>query len=598
MKKLWYKFNRFVNQNIGRKVTFLMAPIICVIMAVTIMLVNHMYTQRFIDNIEEGSQYMTDTFKMNMDFCTTDVKSLLNTLSLNDNVITLVTMDEEAIDYGKLLNSEREMKKLLGSMTSVKSYVQDVFVVGENGYQYNYLGYSRGNIMETEWFRQGVDKESKGFQYILPHGADYYETGKSPSSQVISIVLPIKYNGKEVVGYAVCDIRMDKAAVLSDGMNENTNMRAYLVNETTKEYYDFQTKEKQSGGDEPFINAIGDRKSDFLIADHDFIVYSRMESSDWYIAVVHMYKDIIASAVTAQRIGFVMLLISCCLIVVVAHIISGFVKRPINDIISRIQQVEQQNFQPVEVTHTQNQPGEIVLIRNRFEEMIDQINELVHKVYLDEIYQKNMEYENLVNQVNPHFIYNVLQLIQSKAVLSENYEIDDIVVALSRLMRYTMSNRNKIVTIKEECSYIESFLDLYEQRYSHKFSYKINIDKELELHPILKFALQPVAENCIKHGFKNLKREGHVVIDVYRDKDSVYFVVEDDGNGIAADRLEEIYHHISNTDDGQLDSIGLRNTYQRLKLTYADKAGMKIESVEHQYTRVCCWIPYEEGQNV
>ena len=76
------------------------------------------------------------------------------------------------------------------------------------------------------------------------------------------------------------------------------------------------------------------------------------------------------------------------------------------------------DFRNVESDY-KNQPGEIVLIRKRFEEMVQQIDELVNKVYLDEIYRKEMEYEQLVNQINPHFLYNVLQLIQSKAVLSE-----------------------------------------------------------------------------------------------------------------------------------------------------------------------------------
>ncbi len=277
-----------------------------------------------------------------------------------------------------------------------------------------------------------------------------------------------------------------------------------------------------------------------------------------------------------------------------SRVIAGSVKRPIDEIICRIQQVEQENFEPVEVTGVTGQPGELVLIRGRFEEMIRRINELVHKVYLGEIYRKNMEYENLVNQVNPHFIFNVLQLIQAKAVLSENYEIEEIVVSLSRMMRYTMSNKDKIVTLKEECSHVESYLELYKQRYSHKFSYEIHLEKELELHPILKFVIQPLAENCMKHGFKKLKREGRVVIDVSRLEEQIRIRVEDDGNGIEAGRLEELRNYISDTEDRQFSSIGLKNTFQRLKLTYGDKAEMKIESVENQYTKVCITVPREE----
>lgn len=190
----------------------------------------------------------------------------------------------------------------------------------------------------------------------------------------------------------------------------------------------------------------------------------------------HDEREIAGYRDALDEIGIIMLMISCGLIIIVSYIIADFIKRPLNELAARMQQVGQQNFETVPIKHKQSQPGEIVVIRNRFEEMTEQIDELVNKVYMDEIYQKNMEYENLVNQINPHFIYNVLQLIQSKAVLSENYEIDDIVVSLSRMMRYTMSNNSKMVTIKEETDYVRNYLDLYQKRYSRKFVYEINIE--------------------------------------------------------------------------------------------------------------------------
>lgn len=595
MKKYITGFNQYINENIGRKLTFLMVPVLCIVMTITILLTSWTYTRRLVKNIEEGSQYITETFKLNMDFCTSDVKSLLNTLSMDENVIRLVTMEEDTLDYGEFLSCQRGLKRHFGSMTSMKSYIQDVFVLGNNGYQYNYLQNIRGRLLETDWFRECVDKEKKGFQYILPHDVDYYERGKTPASQAISVVLPIR-SGNETVGYTLCDIRMNKAAVLPESIHsKGANMNAYLVNGSTKDYYDFRTKQNYTEGTAEFIRYIGNKKSDCLRADDHFIIYSKMESSDWYIAAVYLYKDIIASAVSAQRIGFIMLLLGCGAVVVLARVIAGSVKRPIDEIICRIQQVEQENFEPVEMTGVAGQPGEIVLIRSRFEEMIRRINELVNKVYLDEIYRKNMEYENLVNQVNPHFIFNVLQLIQAKAVLSENYEIEEIIVSLSRMMRYTMSNKDKIVTLKEECSHIESYLELYRLRYSHKFSYEIHLEQELELHPILKFVIQPVVENCMKHGFKKLKREGHVAIDVSGRADHICIQVEDDGNGIEAGRLAELRKYIADTGDRQFSSIGLKNTFQRLKLTYGEAAEMKIESVENQYTKVSITVPREEN---
>ncbi len=109
--------------------------------------------------------------------------------------------------------------------------------------------------------------------------------------------------------------------------------------------------------------------------------------------------------------------------------------------------------------------------------------------------------------------------------------------------------------------------------------------------PILKFIMQPIAENCIKHGFKGLKREGHVKIQVYREEDKICFVTEDNGKGMEAGKLKELQKYMENADDRTFHSIGLKNTCQRLRLVYGEEAGIVLESVVDEYTRVCCYIP-------
>lgn len=597
MKKFWERAQIYINQNIGRKLLFMLIPTLCIVMSVTIILVNKIYMERFVSTIEEDTQYITDTFQINMDFCMEDVKSSLNHLSMNENVRYLATMDLQHMDYPKLLKCEREVKKEFGDIASSKNFIQDIIMIGNNGYQYNYMPSLKTELTEYDWYKEEIVGTKRGFRYILPHATDYYQKGRGPSGKAITIGIPI-YGEQSQEGYLMCDIALEKSAVLPEGGKKGRSMKAFLVDGKTKNYYDFQKGEKVYNKQAEFLQYLGDEKKGFFTSDQDFIVYSKMENSPWYIVAVYLYSDIIASAMTAQRIGLFMLILSCLVMVAMANMISKSFRRPIEQLLNRIHQVEKENFQAEQVSTDQHQPGEILQIRNSFETMTQRIDDLVHKVYLDEIYRKNMEYENLVNQVNPHFIYNVLQLIQAKAVLNENYEIDDIVVALSRLMRYTMSNRDKMVTIQEECTYIDSYLHLYEQRYSHKFSFQINLEETLKNYPVLKFIMQPVVENCIKHGFKGMKREGKVDICIYQEKERIYFLIEDNGKGMSEERLQELMEHLQNVEENKFDSIGLKNTFQRLKLTYGEKAGMEIESEEKKGTKVCCFIPYKEEKNV
>ena len=129
IKSVKRKISSLVNKNIGRKIIFMMIPSVCIIMIATFMLINHIYTDKYISNIEEESKYETETFKLNMDFCTGDMKVLMNALSMSDSVKSLVTMDEDNMNYIKLLESQRDKAHV-----QLTIFNEDIY----SGYFYNW----------------------------------------------------------------------------------------------------------------------------------------------------------------------------------------------------------------------------------------------------------------------------------------------------------------------------------------------------------------------------------------------------------------------------------------------------------------------------
>ncbi len=588
---MYQKWKEFMNRNIVRKLTVLLIPAICGIFILSFLAVSYMYSRDLIESIEAQTQYSVETARIHMDYCVEGIKNSLNNLSGNPSIREIVSMDLDHINYKEYLRHERNLKQAANSCVYADKNLQDLVIVGNNGYQYEFLSSFYTDITETEWFAGYVDSEKKGFQYILPHDLNYYAKGKRPMyDQAASILLPIKEAG-EILGYAIADIGIGRLIDMPEMADGPGNIKTYIVNREMDFYYDVVAGTSHICGEETFLSVLGDKRSDFVTVGNEFIAYSRMQSNGWYIVSVYEHDDIIRSVRNMQKIGGVMVCVSCLLIFFVSHLMSRYINRPVQELLERIQAVEMQDFRNVESDY-KNQPEEIVLIRKRFEEMVQQIDGLVNKVYLNEIYRKEMEYEQLVNQINPHFLYNVLQLIQSKAVLSENYEINDIVVALSKLLRYAMNNQEKVVTVAEECDYVSNYLLLYQQRYTGKFMYNIQIEKGAEQCRIIKFAIQPIVENCIKHGLRR-QGGGNIRICIGRQEDILHICVCDNGNGIPPERLEELNWYIREASVEE-ESIGLRNVYQRLKLMYDGKAGMKIESEEGRCTRVDIRIPAEE----
>ena len=235
-------------------------------------------------------------------------------------------------------------------------------------------------------------------------------------------------------------------------------------------------------------------------------------------------------------------------------------------------------------------PGEIYTIAIKFEEMAEKIDKLIQEVYVAQLSQKEMELEAMVNQINPHFLYNVFQLIQTEAVMSDNEAIEEMIQKLSEMLRYTMERKRDKVTIREEVAYIENYLDFYKERFENRFKYKIEYEKDVLEYPTIKFILQPVVENCFKHGFKNITSGGIIEISIWKEGEFICFSVYDNGAGITLEKLDKLQTELKNDSAA---GIGIMNTNNRLKIVYGALCGITFDSEEGKYTNVVIRIRAE-----
>ena len=267
---------------------------------------------------------------------------------------------------------------------------------------------------------------------------------------------------------------------------------------------------------------------------------------------------------------------------------SHLIKRPFNALIQRI--VSYDGSRSTDISGFEHAPQELAVIRSRFEEMADHMNDLINDVYVAKLKQKEAELEALTNQINPHFLYNVFQLIQAKAVLSDNLEIEEMIQALSRMMRYTMERKRESVSLKEELEYTDDYLMFYKKRFTQMFTYEISCDPELYDCRTCKFVLQPVVENCFKHALKN-RTGGVIAIRVWKEEKDILILVRDNGCGMGKEALEALRCRLNG--QAEAGGIGIINTNSRLRLTYGEEYGITIDSRESEYTEVTLRIPYE-----
>lgn len=250
------------------------------------------------------------------------------------------------------------------------------------------------------------------------------------------------------------------------------------------------------------------------------------------------------------------------------------IKRPLEEIVEQLEQMDIDHPSPFVV---KNSVGEIDYLAEQITKMSRRITNLIDQVYKAEIKRKDAQIEALISQINPHFLYNTLQLIKTGSVKGETREVSDTINCLSRFLRYTIDNKKLYVTLAEELDHIRAYIEIYKKRFPGKYTLRIHAEEGTEEDRIPKLTLQPVVENAVKHGMS--KKDGPGILQItVTDGPDLMIVIEDNGVGLDAQSLESLMERIHRKDRTDLH-VGLGNVQERLELDGGEGYGIvRIES--------------------
>ena len=246
-----------------------------------------------------------------------------------------------------------------------------------------------------------------------------------------------------------------------------------------------------------------------------------------------------------------------------------------------------------------NGDSEALYIKRFIENVIENVRKHIANDYEVQLELKNMTIRAYENQINPHFLFNTLQIIQMLSVIGENKKVEKMLSSLAGIMRFNLGE-NKSVTVQEEISNLRNYMYILEMRYANKLNYNIFIPERMYDYTCIKFLLQPIIENSVSHGFKGLKDNMNIVVVGYEMNGEVALMVKDNGSGISAERLKELKNRLNqnsfngkNVPSTQGFGIGLININKRLKLIYGKQYGIDIFSREGVGTQVLLHFPIQ-----
>ncbi len=239
---------------------------------------------------------------------------------------------------------------------------------------------------------------------------------------------------------------------------------------------------------------------------------------------------------------------------------------------------------------------EFEIIAEAYNQMLDSLKDQI---------ERNKEMGKLVafsqtkqleSQFNPHFLFNTLENIRFMCKMEPNIA-SKMVLNLSTLLRYSISNIQTEVTVNEDIAYTENYMSILKYRFNKRFQYSIDISQEIEECIIPKLLIQPMIENSIKYGFVGRER---LVVEIsgYKEEDRLVMICSDDGAGMAPELLEEMQEVLNSTTNRSSHS-GLYNVNRRLQLKYGEEYRIHIESILDKGTTIKVILPirYGEGGN-
>ena len=217
---------------------------------------------------------------------------------------------------------------------------------------------------------------------------------------------------------------------------------------------------------------------------------------------------------------------------------------------------------------------EIAALGQSFNSMIAKIRELLDLVVKQQREKRHAEIRTLQAQIKPHFLYNTLDTIRWMAEEKDAPEIGEMVGALTRLFRISLSRGREIIPLSEEAVHVQSYLYIQKVRYEDKLEYAIDIPESLHNMMVIKLILQPLVENAIYHGIKQKRGTGHIWVEARRQGDALRFTVKDDGAGMSQEACDRLNRELSDENALPESGYGIFNVNNRIRLSYGNSYGL------------------------
>ena len=443
------------------------------------------------------------------------------------------------------------------------------------------------------WFLKSIQSDNSTSIFSNINIKSIVDVNTSSNENLIALTRQIiDISSNEITGLLLITIPTDKILNLlnNDIAFNNQILSLYdsdgqLIAETNKNplFNDlYQNTQLITTNTEPQI--------EYMYKDTSYIVtYNYIQFCDWILINTIKKSDAFNLNTLYMMFFFINLIFFLIMSAILYLFLKNRIFNPIESLAKNMKSCNLENNLDTEIIYDKD--DEIGFLVNSYNKMKNRINYLININYKNALEHKELELQQLQNQINPHFIYNTLESIHMMAEINDDIETSTMAEYFGEIIRYSMNRRINTVTLKEELKIIDNYIYLQKIRFDQLFTIENMVSDELLSCEIIKMIIQPLIENAIYHGLSECSGNGKIIIQGSKVNNNLLLTISDNGIGIPEEKLQDLNDYI-NDKNHNFNGIALRNINKRLKLNYGENYGLEIFSIEGNGTSMVLTLPF------
>ena len=468
------------------------------------------------------------------------LQNIINLLSVNADVRNFLTLGNN--------NSKKSIEKMVYSILDNNKGIKNITVIGKNGSiissdKNNDMKIS-ANMMKEKWYVDAINNSD--MPVFNPVRKDE-DSSMNSNSWFLSISRDIKNSKGENLGVIVFDIKyeMFERYLRSNAFGRQSDS-IIIDNHGNVIYY----RDVKCFADKKCLEKFSEKNKN----KDTYLYETQIENTNWNLRSLANTNDLVTLKKNFSHIVIIIFLFSLAFSSIITFIVITKILRPLIKLENHMQNFENN----LREFHLSEKTG------YEIQNLVEHFNVMVEKIK----YLREYEIKALHSQINPHFLYNTLDTIIWMAEFEDNEKVISITKSLANYFRLSLSNGHEKIPLKDEIMHTKEYLFIQKQRYEDKLSYFFNIEDESLLSiEVPKIIIQPIVENSIYHGIKNLSGNGIITIDVYRQNSTINISVKD--NGIGFEKAKQFKK-------SKTGGVGIKNVDKRIKFYYGKNYGVFI----------------------